>query len=193
MILAKVVLKRIVSRYVFLQYMSPFLFKVIFQLFYVTDLYEFIYFLIFYCLEKIQVPYHKDLNFQLFSQKIFNFNLYMQSGLHFPLQYFRCLILSYSPLSDVQHSVFPLAIWGWLQNMSVNRFNQFWKRHHRVEHVYFGIVLLVKCFFLHQSSSSKFQFNTKNSLFNKSNQFSKCSKCFMTKLYLSFTYSDVNS
>lgn len=77
MILAKVVLKGIVSRYVFLQYMSPFLFKVIFQLFYVTDLYEFIYFLIFYCLEKIQVPYHKDLNFQLFSQKIFNFNLYM--------------------------------------------------------------------------------------------------------------------
>lgn len=77
MILAKVVLKRIVRRYVFLQYMSPFLFKVIFQLFYVTDFYEFIYFLIFYCLEKIQVPYHKDLNFQLFSQKIFNFNLYM--------------------------------------------------------------------------------------------------------------------
>lgn len=54
-----------------------FFFKVIFKLFYVTDLYEFIYFLIFYCLEKIQVPYHKDLNFQLFSQKIFNFNLYM--------------------------------------------------------------------------------------------------------------------
>lgn len=69
MILAKVVLKRIVSRYVFLQYMSPFLFKVIFQLFYVTDLYEFIYFLIFYCLEKIQVPYHKDLIFNCLAKK----------------------------------------------------------------------------------------------------------------------------
>lgn len=65
--------------------MSPFLFKVIFQLFYVTDLYEFIYFLIFYCLEKIQVPYHKDLNFQLFSQKIFNVIRTSLSPAIFPL------------------------------------------------------------------------------------------------------------